>query len=106
MSKSAKVTSAVTVQADVFNGISTNLLPIIHDFCSAYKVPRHEVMDFLIEEAMRAFVKNDYNLIEELGRYLNLNKQDSENEFHDALNERLGENYGPVLWRRISKRDF
>ena len=74
MSKSAKVTSAVTVQADVFNNISPNLLPIIHDFCASYKIPRHEVMDWLIAEAMRFFVRDDYNLVEELSPFPALHK--------------------------------
>lgn len=92
MSKSAKVTSAVTVQADVFNHISPNLLPIIHDFCSAYKIPRHEVMDYLVSEGLRKFIKSDYGLVEELNDYLSISKKQSCNQFRDALEERLGKN--------------
>ena len=106
MSKSAKVTSAVTVQADVFNNISPNLLPIIHDFCASYKIPRHEVMDWLIAEAMRFFVRDDYNLVEELSAFHALNKHESANNFHDALEQRLGSGYAKNEWHKLSKRDF
>jgi len=106
MSKSAKVTSAVTVQADVFNNISPNLLPIIHDFCASYKIPRHEVMDYLIAEAVKFFVRDDYNLVEELSAFHALNKHESSNNFHDALQGRLGEDYGKELWYQLAKRDF
>lgn len=106
MGKSAKVTSAVTVQADVFNHISPNLLPIIHDFCSAYKIPRHEIMDHLIAEGLRKTIKGDYGLVEELSDYLTISKQESGNQFHDALEERLGEDYGITLWHALAKRDF
>jgi hypothetical protein len=106
MSKTAKVTSAVTVQADVFNHISPNLLPIIHDFCSAYKIPRHEIMDYLISEGLRKTIKSDYGLVEELSDYYVLNRIESSNNFHDALEERLGEDYGKTNWFQLSKRDF
>ena len=106
MSKSAKVTSAVTVQADVFNNIGPNLLPIIHDFCASYKIPRHEVMDYFISEAMRYFIKDDEYLVEQLSAFHALNKHESANNFHDALEQRLGSGYAKNEWHKLSKRDF
>lgn len=107
MVKSAKVTSPVSVQVEVFNQISPSLLPIIHDFCSAYKIPRHEIMDYLVGEGLRKFIKSDYGLVEELNDYLSISKKQSCNQFQDALEERLGKNV-VLNWnsQALLKREF